>query len=427
MKILIKSAKIIDKSSEYNGQTKDILIENGVITQIEDAIQAQDASIVNAENLHVSCGWFDLRVASRDPGQEHKEDLTTVRKAAAKGGFTEIMLLPNSTPVVHSKDTIRYLRSAGEYGAVELHVAAAVTRDAHGVDFTEMMDLHRAGAMAFTDGENSVQNADLLLKTIQYLLPLNTVLMNRPLDGQLALYGQMHEGITSTQTGIKGIPSLAEEMMVIRDLKLLEYVLSDSDIVSEDPLLHFSLISTAESVEHIRLAKAKGLPVTCDIASHQLAFIDEDLIGFDTNLKVNPPFRSKGDQDALKKGLAEGTIDAIVSDHAPHDEESKKLEFDHADFGITALETMFSTAIMYSGLDLELLIEKLTASPRKIVRQQKPHIALGAKANLTLFNPEEQWVFEKTASKSKNSPFLGKELLGRAKGIINRGELQWFN
>ncbi len=427
MKILIRSAKIIDSSSEFNEQIKDLLIKDGIIVAIGDAFSDIDARVIEGENLHVSNGWLDLRVASRDPGQEYKEDLFTVRKVAAKGGFTEIVLLPNAIPVVHSKDTIQYIRSAGEKGTVELHVAAAVTRDARGVDFTEMMDLHSAGAIAFTDGEHSVQNADLLLKTIQYLLPLNIVLMNRPEDGQLALYGQMHEGITSTQLGMKGIPSLAEEMMVLRDLKLLEYVLKDNDREETGPLLHFSLISTAESVEHIRLAKEKGLPVTCDIASHQLAFIDEDLLGFDTNLKVSPPFRSQEDLKALRIGLADGTIDAIVSDHAPHDEESKNLEFDHADFGITGLETSFSTAMMYSGLSLQAIIAKLTVMPRYILRKSQPVIKVGQNANFTLFNPDALWVYEKSLSKSKNTPFLGKKLRGQVKGVINRGTLQWFD
>lgn len=427
MKILIKSAKIIEKSSPFNGQIKDILVEGGVITKIGDGLVADDATIYSANNLHVSAGWVDMRVASRDPGFEHKEDLTSVKAAASHGGFTEIVLLPNSSPVVHSKDTIRYILNSEGSKAVKLHIAAAVTRDAKGVDFTEMMDLHKAGAIAFTDGEHPVQNADLLLKSIQYLQPLNTLLINRPEDYYLALYGQMHEGITSTLIGTKGIPSLAEEMMVIRDLKLLAYALENKEYATDIPLLHFSLISTRVALELIREAKKQGLPVSCDVAAHQLAFTDADLIAFDTNLKVSPPFRSEDDRTAIKEALADGTIDAIVSDHNPHDEESKNLEFDHADFGITGLETAFSVAHMYTELSLESLIEKFTTRPRNILRIAQPVLDEGSKANLTLFAPEQKWVFDKTYSKSKNTPFLGKELEGKIYGVINQGESLWFS
>jgi dihydroorotase len=225
MKVLIHSVRIVEKKSPFNGQVKDILIEDGKIKQIGDNIEVSDIEIKEGTNLSVSTGWVDMRVASRDPGFEHKEDLTSVRLAASRGGFTEIVLLPNTEPVVHSKDTLNYIKQSGFGGLVKLHVTASVSRKAEGIDFTEMIDLHRAGAIAFTDGEHPVQNADLFLKTILYLQPLGALLMNRPEDRQLTLYGQMHEGITSTLTGMKGIPSLAEEMMLTRDLKLLAYAL----------------------------------------------------------------------------------------------------------------------------------------------------------------------------------------------------------
>lgn len=328
---------------------------------------------------------------------------------------------------MHSKDTLTYIRQSGSGGLVKLHVAAAITRKAQGIDFTEMIDLHEAGAIAFTDGENPVQNADLFLKTILYLQPMNALLMNRPEERQLTLYGQMHEGVTSTLIGMKGMPSLAEEMMLNRDLKLLEYALEKSMYVSQSPALHISLISTKEAVGLIRNAKLKGLPVSCDVAAHQLAFQDSDLLDFDTNLKVNPPFRSSDDISALRTGLADGTINAIVSDHNPHDEESKNLEFDHADFGITGLETAFSLSVMYSGLSIEDIIEKLTSQPRYILRLQEEHIQEGADANLTFFESGTEWVFDKSYSKSKNTPFLGKTLKGKVRGVINNNKLEWFD
>ncbi|MCE7067930.1 dihydroorotase family protein [Dyadobacter sp. CY326] len=426
MKLLIRSARIIDRKSPFNGQVKDVLIEGATIKTIGDNLDAGGAEVLEGNDLCISAGWVDMRVASRDPGFEHKEDLTSVRAAAAHGGFTEIVLLPNTEPVVHSKDTLNYIRQSGSGGLVKLHVAAAVTRKAEGEDFTEMIDLHEAGAIAFTDGEHPVQNADLLLKTILYLQPLNALLMNRPEDKQLTLYGQMHEGLTSTLIGMKGIPALAEEMMLTRDLKLLAYALEKSKYKSDAPALHISLISSQKAVELIREAKQNGLPVSCDIAAHQLAFTDEDLIDFDTNLKVNPPFRSTADAQAIREALADGTIDAIVSDHNPHDEESKNLEFDHADFGITGLETAFSLALTHSRLSLENIIEKFTTSPRRILRLQEASIAEGSLANLTLFEQDTTWTFNKSFSKSKNTPFLGQTLRGKVRGVVNNGKHEWY-
>ncbi|MBE9466561.1 dihydroorotase family protein [Dyadobacter subterraneus] len=427
MKVLIRSVRIVDKKSSFHDQVRDILVVDGKIAQIGDDLSAEGAEVKEGNGLCVSTGWIDMRVASRDPGFEHKEDLTSVRETAARGGFTEIVLLPNTQPVVDSKDTLNYIRQSGRGSLVKLHVAAAVTKKTAGVDFTEMIDLHTAGAIAFTDGEHPVQNADLFLKTILYLQPLNALLMNRPEDTQLTVFGQMHEGITSTLNGMKGMPSLAEEMMLNRDLKLLEYALDKSSLeLTGQPILHVSLVSTKEAVDLIRKAKEKGLPVSCDVAAHQLAFEDKDLIDFDTNLKVNPPFRSPSDNEAIREGLLDGTIDAIVSDHNPHDEESKNLEFDHADFGITGLETVFSLAKMYSGLSDEEIVEKLTARPRHILRLEEISIAEGSVANLTFFEPEADWTFSKTYSKSKNTPFLGQTLKGAVRGVFNNSRLEWF-
>jgi dihydroorotase len=426
MKVIIRSVRIVDKNSPVNGQVLDLFIEDGIVKRIGENITVSDAEMVDGAGLSVSPGWVDMRVASRDPGFEHKEDLISVRKAAAHGGFTEIVLLPNSEPVVHSKDTLNYIRQSGKGGLVELHVAAAVTKKAQGVDFTEMIDLHEAGAVAFTDGEHAVQNADLLLKTILYLRPMDALLMNRPEDRQLTLYGQMHEGVTSTLIGMKGIPALAEEMMLHRDLKLLEYALEKSIYSSDKPALHISLISTRRAVELISEAKGKGLPVSCDVAAHQLAYTDDDLIGFDTNLKVNPPFRPADDTQALREGLADGTIDAIVSDHNPHDEECKNLEFDHADFGITGLETVFSLALMHSGLPVEDIVDKLTVQARRILRLPAQTIREDAVANLTFFDSESDWCFDKSYSKSKNTPFLGQSLKGKVRGVMNNNKVEWF-
>ncbi len=425
MRILLKSVKIVDSASEFNGQTKDILIENGIIQQIADSIESPTDQTIIGEDLHASAGWIDMRVSPKDPGYESKEDLNSLSAAAMAGGFTEIVTLPNTKPVVQTKEAIAYVRNFALSQLINIYPAGAVTKNCEGKDFTEMLDLHQAGAVAFTDGDHTLWNADILLKTLQYLAPIDALLMNRPEEPSMTIFGQMHEGIESTLLGMKGIPSTAEELMLMRDLKLLEYYLGENFNPKNNSCLHFSTISTKNGVELIRQAKAKGLPVSCDIAAHQLAFTDADLKDFDTNLKVNPPFRSQKDIEALQKGLADGTIDVIVSDHNPQDEESKNLEFDMADFGVIGLETAFSVANTYSNLSIEKIIGKLTTSPRKLLRLENVSIKEGNQANLSIFDPSEEWIYESKniQSKSKNSPFIDKKLKGKVKAVINKGKV----
>ncbi len=424
MKTLLKSVKIIDKKSDFNGQTKDILIIEGLISKIADKIEDKADKIIEGDNLHVSIGWIDMRVSPKDPGYESKEDLSSLCRAAAAGGFTRIVTLPNTKPTVQTKESIAYYRGFSKTQVVDILPAAAVTKDCLGKDFTEMLDLHYAGAVAFTDGEHTLWNADILLKTLQYLYPINGLLMNHPEETTLTLFGQMHEGIESTLLGMKGMPSTAEEITIMRDLKLLEYSFSQVAEKGRDSALHFSTISTKRGVELIREAKAKGLPVSCDIAAHQLAFTDADLKEFDTNLKVNPPFRTKTDIEALQAGLADGTIDVIVSDHNPQDEESKNLEFDMADFGIIGLETAFAVANKHAGLPIEDLIDKLTTNPAKLLRLGADTIQEGTIANLTLFNPDLAWTFsaKDIRSKAKNTPFVGHTMKGKVVAVINKNQ-----
>ncbi|MBC3787394.1 dihydroorotase [Spirosoma utsteinense] len=434
MQILIRSARVVDAASSFDGQLCDLLIDNGLIRQMgTDLVAGETTRVIDGHNLHVSPGWVDMRVLAQDPGFEHKEDLASVCRAAAAGGFTDIAVLPNTYPVVDTKDTLGYVRRLGEGQPVHVHVVAAITRKAAGDDFTDMLDLHHAGAVAFSDGHHPLQNPDLLLKTLQYLQPINGLLMNRPEEALLTRFGQMHEGVQSTLLGLKGIPAIAEELIVERDLRLLDYVLGkrkESGVEKADesnppslPVLHFSTISTARSVELIRMAKAQGLPVSCDVAAHQLVFDDSAMADFDTNLKVNPPFRSPQDVAALWAGLANGTIDAIVSDHTPQDAESKNLEFDQAEFGMTGLETLFSAVVSNNrGLSLSQVVDKLTTRPRYILRLPAASVAEGQVASLTLFDPTGTWTFERTLSKSKNSPFLGQTLTGRIVGTVHQGQ-----
>ncbi|GAB3260544.1 dihydroorotase [Larkinella harenae] len=424
MKLLIRAARIVDAQSPFNGLIRDVFIENGLIRQIGESLTVEkdesEASlqVIEEEGLCISPGWVDMRVSAKDPGYEHKEDLTTVCRAASLGGFTDIAVLPNTKPTLDSKDTLGYVRQATQGQPVNVYPIAAITKGTEGKDFTDMIDLHHAGAVAFSDGEKPLTNPDLLLKTLQYLQPFNGLLMNRPEEENLTHFGQMNEGLSSTLLGLKGMPAMAEEMIIERDLRLLEYASPSS----ASPVLHFSTISTARSVDLIRQAKQRGLPVSCDVAAHQLAFDDTALMGFDTNLKVNPPFRLLADLKALKDGLADGTIDAIVSDHNPQDDESKNIEFDHADFGIIGLETAFAVArTHHADLPLEQLMDKFTHNPRQILRLPALCIDENQPATLTVFDPDVEWTYEKTVSRSKNSPFFGKTLRGKAVCTVNKG------
>ena len=421
MKILIRSAKIICKSSEFHGQTKDVFIENGISSQIGDFVDIEVDEMIEGEDICVSVGWFDMRVHAKEPGHEYKESLESMEETALAGGFSEIALLPNTHPVVQTRESVNYLKRSGE--KVKFHPMAAVTLKCEGKDFTEMIDLHEAGAVAFTDGEHPIQNPDIFLKSLQYLTQFGGLLINHPEDTNLTHFGQMHDGTVSTFLGMKGMPQMAEEIMVMRDMKLLEYVLETpfSQGFTDKSILHFSCISSAQTINLVRMGKEMGLPISCDVAAHQLCFTENDLTDFDTNLKVNPPFRTQEDIEALWEGLSDGTIDVIVSDHNPQDEESKKLEFDMAEFGIIGLETVFAAINTNNEkLSIEEIIEKITDNPRKILRLKNPKIKEGAKANLTVFAPHQEWVYEEKniISKSKNSPFIGKKLKGKVIKVI---------
>ena len=293
-------------------------------------------------------------------GESHRETINTGTQAAAAGGFTEVVCLPNTDPVVQTKGAVSYIQNRLQQLPVTLLPTAAITMGAQGKDLTEMIDLHQAGAIAFTDGTRPLQGADILLKALQYVQLFDGLLMNKPEHTRLTEHGQMHEGEASTRLGMKGIPSLAEEVMVTRDLQLLAYT---------GGRIHFSLLSTAAAIEAVRQAKANGLHVTCDVACYQAAFTDDTIRPFDTNYKVAPPFRSEADVAAIKQGLQDGTIDALVSAHIPHDTEAKKLEFDLADFGIINLETAFAVAntTLTDVLSVEQLVEKFTSGPRHIL------------------------------------------------------------
>lgn len=412
MIIQIKEVEIFDHQSVFHNQKINVYVEDGMISRVTNDILKSD-KVIEGQNLKLSPGWVDMCSFFADPGYEYKEDLRSGRSAAVAGGFTEVVLLPNTNPVVQTKNEISYIKSQNAHNLVQLLPIGAITLNTKGEELTEMIDMHHAGAIAFSDGFKPIWHTDILLKSLQYLQQLDALLINKPIDKFLTLYGNMHEGIKSTLLGLKGMPRLAEEIMIMRDLKILEYA---------GGKIHFSNISTSGSVELIRAAKKKGVAVTCDVVAHQLIFDDSELESFDTYFKVNPPFRERSDIDSLVEGLQDDTIDAIVSGHFPQDEESKNLEFDLAEFGAVGLQTVLPALVKIAHkVPLGKLLEKLTFAPRNILKLKNPIIQEGETANLTIFDTNKEWVFNDSTNKSKsrNSPFYKRNLTGKVVAVFN--------
>ena len=418
MHLLIKSAKVVDPSSPYNGKIVNIFIENGIIKEVRSTKLdvPKNVKVIDVPGLHVSPGFFDMQVNYRDPGHEYKEDLISGCHAAAAGGFTGVAIMPGTNPPIQSKAEVEYIKNKASGDLVDVYPVGAISHNTEGKELSEMYDMHLAGAIAFSSDKKPIADAGLLLRALLYTKSFNGLLMASCDDKSVSLNGQINEGETNTSIGLKGIPPLAEELMVSRNLFLSEYT---------DCRLHFQSISTAKSVSLIREAKRKGLKVTASINIYNLALDDSSLISFDTNCKVTPPLRTKADVNALKKGLADGTIDAIVSDHCPEDEENKKVEFEYAAFGMIGQESCFALANSNIVLKIIDLVKKLAIRPRQILGLEVPKIKLKEKANLTFFLPSKEWKMEAShiRSKSKNTPFIGKKMKGKIVGVFNKGEL----
>lgn len=416
MNLLIKQATIVDSDSSHNGRVVDILIEKGVITQIKKSITPEKGiKTVEAEGMHVSAGWLDMQVNFCDPGYEHKETLNNGLKSAAKGGFTSVCLMSGTNPPLHNKAQIEYVANRTKENLVDVLPVGTLSHNQEGKDLSEMYDMKLSGAVAFSDYKKSTKDAGLILRALQYSQNINSFIITHCDDKTISHDGLVNEGVTSTKLGLKGIPALAEEIMLQRNIQILEYT---------GGKMHIPTISTKGSVELIKKAKAKKLNITCGVAAYNLLLDDSELEGFDTNYKVNPPLRTKEDVEALKKGVADGVIDVIVSDHNPQDIESKDLEFDLADNGMIGLESCFGVlnTALSSKLSLENIVDALTKNPRSILGLDAVSIKEGAEANLTLFNPTKKYVFEKShiVAANKNSGIVGKELKGEVIGVVNK-------
>lgn len=414
MNIIIRSAKIIDSKSPFHNQTADLLIVDGFIKKMGTALPNTDnIEELKLDNLHLSQGWFDSSVSLGEPGFEDRETIANGLDIAGKSGFTAIALQPNSYPVIDNQAQVNFVKNKSNGFATQLFPIGALTKGSEGNDMAELYDMKNSGAIAFGDYTKSLDNANLLKIALQYVQDFDGLVVAFAQDEKIKGNGVANEGIVSTRLGLKGIPSLAEELQIARNLFLLEYT---------GGKLHIPTISSAKSVQLIKEAKAKGLNVTCSVTVHHLVLTDEKLEEFDTRFKVTPPLKTEKDRQALLSGILDGTIDIITSDHNPIDIEHKKMEFDLAKNGTIGLESAFGA--LMTVLPLETIIEKFTEG-KTIFGIPTNSINEGETANITLFNPNGDSIFtkENILSKSKNSAFLGTKLTGKAYGILNQGKL----
>ncbi|WP_114749275.1 amidohydrolase family protein [Pleomorphovibrio marinus] len=409
MSILFKSLRFVAEGEVK--EASDFLYDGKSVKKTTEEQLPDRFTTVDCTGFLGSRGWVDLRCLASEPGMEFRETIASLCEGLRVSGFTEAVLMPNTVPVVQSKNEVAYIQQKSQAMFPTLHVQAAVTKDTAGEDFTEMIDLSHYGVKIFGDGIHPLANSDRFMKALQYLQKFGGILFDHSYDPLLALFGQMHEGIVSTKLGMKGIPGLAEEMAIQKNLSILKYT---------GGTLHLQAISTAKSVDLIRKAKEEGLSVTADVSLYQLLFTDKDLVSFDTALKVLPPFREEVDRVALMEGLKDGTIDALVSNHIPLDFDAKHSEFDLAAFGMIGLQTFApGLAMLEKELGWPLLIQKITDGPRGVLGRRSEEWD-----SLTIFDPEETWYFDQNnnVSLSANSPWFNRQLKGRVKFVINKGK-----
>jgi dihydroorotase len=415
-KYLIKKVRIADPNAASNHQIVDIFIEDGIITQIGKDLNKR-AETITIPNAVAYPGFCDLYADFCDPGFEHREDFASGIRAAIRGGFTAVCTIPATHPVVQSKGAIEYSIQQGKGTGVQICPLGAVSEDLKGSAPTEMYDMHQAGAKGFTDARNAIKNSGLLLRALQYVQPFDGIIFDLATDESLANHGEMNEGEVSVRLGLKGIPHIAEVVHLKRNIEILRYT---------GGRLHIYGITTKEGVSLIKKAKKEGLQISASVFVHHLLFTDEDLQTYDSNYKIHPPFRTAADKKALQKGLLEGTIDCICTQHTPVEIDGKKLEFEYATPGLIGLETAYSAIKKAFGETAsdDKIAEWLSVNPRKIMGLEVAKIEVKQRANFSIVNEKEVWqVTEKALkSKSKNTPFLGQSLTGKVKTVFNEGK-----
>lgn len=420
MKVLIQAAKIYNSTSAFHLQRKDILIENGVVVEISDDIKDEEAEKIQGNNLKVSSGWFDLFSVVREPGNENKDTIKTLTDSALLGGFTDLAGVSGSDPSLYNRSQVEFLKNRTAGSLLNIHPLGTITEKKEGENITEMYDLHLAGVAAFSDGRKHINNPELLKRALLYVKPFGGKIMVYSEDQSLANGGMVNEGVVAANLGMKVRPAVAEVIAIERNLKIANYA---------DASIHFQAISSKESVELIRQAKANGMKVSCDVQLANILFTDEKINSFNTNYKVLPVLRTEEDRQALLKGLKDGTIDAITSGHTPQDGESKDCEFDHAAFGITSLETMGVSMLEYLSEDLgeEKIYKLLSESSKKVIGLPPQTLSVGESASVTVVD-DASWKFERkhVSSVSKNNPLVGSSFSQQVVAVLNKG-LSHFN
>ena len=416
--VILRKAKIIDSQSKFSGQTKDLLIVDGIIKKIDNNIKLTKPFLeVEFKNLHISPGWLDLHARLGEPGYEQRETINSGLNSAAKGGFTALVTMPSTNPPIETKSNIHFLIKKAMNHAVNILPSGCITKGLRQNEITEMFDMYNNGAVAFTDDKITIQNSMLMNIALEYVKNFDGLIMHTCLDENLNKNGQINEGVFSTKMGLEPSPELAEELIVMRDLALLKYTNSK---------LHISTISSEKSVQHILKAKKANLRITTDIAAHQIILDESAIEKFNSNFKVMPPIRCEKNRLALIEGLINGSIDAVSSDHSPIEIENKECEFQKAKFGIIGLETVFPiiNTVLKDKIDIEKIIDLISTNPRKITNQKIPIIQENERANITLFDPLKKWVYSKDhiQSISKNTPFIDYSFTGKVLGIINNGK-----
>jgi len=422
MEIYLKNINVLNPIQKLDG-FYNILIQEGKIAYFgnEPLSVSPETKIINGENLICAPGFFDMHVHFRDPGQTYKEDLLSGINSAANGGFTGVLVMPNTSPAIDSNQVVEYIRSRTQGKIVDIYLSAGITKGLDGKNLTSMISLAKNGVLMFTDDGNCVMNSEVMRRVFDYSAQFDLLIAQHCEDINLTYGFSANEGRMSTKLGLKGYPKVAEEIILSRDIMLSEYC--------GNRRYHAQHISTKGSVEIIRRAKEKGLRVTCEVTPHHLVLSDEYLETYDTNFKMNPPLRNEEDIAELINGLKDGTIDCIATDHAPHASHEKDVEFEKAPNGVVGLETAIGVCLTYlyhSGhLSLEQIIEKMSINPRKILGLPPIIFREGEKANMTIFSPDDEWVVDKQyfKSKSKNTPFDGFRLKGKPKYVINNGQL----
>lgn len=412
MELLIKKTYIHWPGSAYHGKRKDIHIRRGRIEAIGEGLRAPSARAIEGKNSFCSPGWFDLCADFCDPGTEQKETLHTGSLSAQAGGYTDVCLLPNTKPAVTNKAGAIYIKQF--QGPVNLHPLGSISNQLEGKDLAEMGDMLQHGALAFSDGYKPVQHAGLMLKALQYVKAFDGVLIEIPEDTSIAPYGLMHEGKTSTALGLQGKPSLSEIMHVQRGIELVEYTQSK---------LHFTGISCKESVQLIRNAKKRKLPITCSVTPYHVLFTDDKLKSYNSVYKVNPPLRTENDRKAILKGIADGTIDAIASHHHPQHWDAKTVELAYAASGMNTLQTVWPMLLAADeNIQPEHWLNLLSIAPREILQQPLPQLAVGEIACLTIADSKKEWLYDarRNNSLSQNSPLLNKTLTGCVLAVVNQ-------